>query len=83
MILIDKELQSIVNKEIPKPGEHSPIAEQLNWKTRADKAMATIILAMSTSELVHINNITNPIEIWKKLQTIYESKGTTSKHFLL
>ena len=62
--------------------EASPV-EQLNWKTQADKAMATIILSMSKSELVHIDNITDPIEIWKKLQTIYESKGTTSKHFLL
>src|SRR5579871_1861026 len=45
--------------------------------------MATIILSISKSELVHINNITDPVEIWKKLQTIYESKGTASKHFLL
>src|SRR5579871_2824500 len=45
--------------------------------------MATIILSISKSELVHINNIMDPVKIWKKLQTIYESKGTTSKHFLL
>ena len=83
MILINKELWSIVNEEIVKPGENALPVEQLNWKTRADKAMTTIILSMSKSELVHIDNITDPIEIWKKLQNIYESKGTTSKHFLL
>src|SRR5579871_1944110 len=79
MILIDKELWSIVNEEKVRPSENATPAEQLNWKIQADKAIVTIIFSISKSELVHINNIMDLIEIWKKLQTIYEFKKTTSK----
>src|SRR5579871_2234528 len=55
MILINKELWSIVNKEKVRPGKNIIPAEQLNWKTQADKVMATIILSISKYELVNIN----------------------------
>src|SRR5579871_4286738 len=78
MILIDKELWSIVNEEKIRPSDNMTLTEQFNWKTQVNKVIVIIILSISKSELVYINNITDPIEIWKKLQTIYKSKETTS-----
>ena len=42
MILINKELWSIVNKEKVRPSENAIPAEQLNQKIQADKVMAKI-----------------------------------------
>ena len=63
MVLIEKELWDLVSQDIPQPGDQASNAEKLEWKKKADKARAIIVLSISTSELVHITNITNPVEI--------------------
>src|SRR5579871_5210672 len=84
MILIDKDLWNIITKESPKPTEgNATLKEISDWKKRADKATATIVLTISTSEHVHINNITDPIVLWDKLKDVYGTTGNAAKHSLL
>src|SRR5579871_2647065 len=62
MILIDKDLWDIITNESPKPIESNATHKEISdWKKRVDKATATIILTISISEHMHINNITDPI----------------------
>src|SRR5579871_1102773 len=83
MILIEKDLWDIVSRDYAKPADTASQAEKLDWKRKADKARVIIILLISLSELVYTNNITNPVELWTKLENIYISKTTASKYFLL
>src|SRR5579871_2687450 len=84
MILIDKDLWDIVIKESPKPIEGNAIPKEISdWKKRADKVTATIIQIISTSEHMHINNITDLITLWNKLKDIYGTIGNTAKYSLL
>ena len=83
MVLIDKDLWDIVSEEIVRPGTDVTPAQKSEWKRRTAKARAAIIQSISSSELVHINNLTDPVEIWNKLNKIYKSKSSTSKYFLL
>src|SRR5579871_1362513 len=83
MILIEKDLWDVVSRDHAKPTDIVSQAEKLDWKRKADKARAIIILSISSSELVYTNNITNLVELWTKLENIYILKTTTLKYFLL
>src|SRR5579871_499790 len=84
MILIDKDLWDIITKESPKLIEGNTTSKEISdWKKRADKVTATIILIISTSEHVHINNITDLIILWDKLKDVYSITGNTAKYSLL
>src|SRR5579871_6739309 len=84
MILIDKDLWDIITKESPKPTEGNATPKEIfDWKKKADKATATIVLTISTSEHVHINNITDPIVLWDKLKDIYGTTRNAAKYSLL
>ena len=83
MTLIEKDLQDIVSRDHAKPADTASQAEKLDWKRKANKARAIIILSINSSELVYTNNITNPVELWTKLENIYISKTTALKYFLL
>src|SRR5579871_2672691 len=84
MILIDKDLWDIITKESPKPIKGNATPKEISdWKKRADKATATIVLTISTSEHVHINNITDLIILWDKLKDVYSTTGNAAKHSLL
>src|SRR5579871_2046725 len=84
MILIYKDLWNIITKESPKPIEGNATPKEISdWKKRADKVTGTIVLTISTSEHVHINNITDPIILWDKLKDVYGTTGNAAKYSLL
>src|SRR5579871_5209199 len=84
MILIDKDLWDIIIKESLKPIEGNATPKEISdWKKRADKVTTTIVLIISTSEYMHINNITDPIILWDKLKDVYSTTGNTAKYSLL
>src|SRR5579871_5373311 len=84
MILIDKDLWDIITKESPKPIEGNAIPKEISdWKKRVDKATATIVLTINTSEHVHTNNIIDPIILWDKLKDIYSTTENATKYSLL
>ncbi|GBL98065.1 hypothetical protein AVEN_84573-1 [Araneus ventricosus] len=53
------------------------------WISDDQKAKADIILSIHPSELSQIKNCNTSHELWTKLQTYYESKGTARKATLL
>src|SRR5579871_33575 len=83
MTLIEKDLWDVVSRDHAKPADTASQAKKLDWKRKADKARAIIILLINSSELVYTNNIINPVELWTKLENIYISKTTALKYFLL
>jgi hypothetical protein len=93
MVLIDKDMWEIVSGESVKPIPLEETASQEDrttreneireWNKKADKARATLVLAITPSEQVHVTTLKDPNTIWKRLEEVYESKGTATKHFLL
>ena len=68
IILIDKDLQDIITKELSKPIISTTTPKEISdQKKKVDKVTATIILSISISELVYINNIIDLIILWDKL----------------
>src|SRR5579871_5069567 len=84
IILIDKDLYNIITKESSKPIEGNATPKEISdWKKRADKATATIVLIISTSEYMHINNIIDSIILWNKFKDVYGTIGNAAKYSLL
>lgn len=53
------------------------------WSMADRKAKADLILSIQPSELKQVQNCTTSNEVWKKLETIYASKGPARKVSLL
>jgi hypothetical protein len=53
------------------------------WAEMDEKAKADIILCISPSELKQIKNCESSLEVWNKLEEIYQSKGPARKASLL
>ena len=53
------------------------------WDRTDDKAKSEIILTIRPSELKQIKGCSTSRDVWKKLQSIYESKGPARKASLL
>ena len=90
MILIKEKNWRIVSGKETKPKwmpptsdpERAPTEEHLRavekWEEKAEDAVASICLAIDSSQSVHVKNITDPMEIWKKLEEVYEPKTRTA-----
>ena len=62
IILIDKDLQDIITKKLSKPIIDITTPKEISdQKKKANKVTITIILSISISELIYINNITDLI----------------------
>lgn len=70
-----------VSGEIPRTAENQAAITQ--WINNDAKAMSDLILSISPSELKHIKTCGTFMNIWKKLQFIYESQGPARKTMLL
>lgn len=53
------------------------------WETEDDKAKSDIILSIGPSELKQIKSCTTSNEVWKKLESVYQSTGPARKATLL
>ena len=65
MVLLHQELWDIVDGTWVKPDNNDE--DYIEWKKKASKAKAIIILSLHTSQLEHIRKIEGPQEIWEKL----------------
>ena len=69
----------------PEPAELDPNrpAEIQAWKIGDQKALADLILSISSLELKHVKHCKTSRELWNKLEEIYQSKGPARKATML
>jgi hypothetical protein len=87
MILIREDLWEIVNGESECPASNSGKEKEGEptvkaWTKNDQKALATIFLAITNSQLTHIKDCMTSKEAWDKLQNTYEVKGLARKLYL-
>ncbi|UYV78459.1 hypothetical protein LAZ67_16001473 [Cordylochernes scorpioides] len=77
MILIHSDLWNYVNEANVKlePGNQ----EFTNWQNKDQKALATIVLSLNPSELIHVKNCKTAEEAWKKIEEVYQPKGPATR----
>ncbi|UYV66792.1 hypothetical protein LAZ67_4002870, partial [Cordylochernes scorpioides] len=77
MILIHSDLWIYVNEANIKPEPGSQ--EFSNWQNKNQKALATIVLSLNPSELIHVKNCKTAEEAWKKIEEVYRPKGPATR----
>ena len=83
MVLEDKDLWGIVSGEEVEPaGEGTTEASVQKFRKRARKALATICLSISDSQLSLVRSANTAGEAWSKLENHYEVKSLANKLFL-
>ena len=83
MVLEDKDLWGIVSGEEVEPtGEGATEASAQKFRKRARKALATICLSISDSQLSLVRSANTAGEAWSKLENHYEVKSLANKLFL-
>ncbi|UYV74507.1 hypothetical protein LAZ67_11003722 [Cordylochernes scorpioides] len=77
MILVHSDLWIYVNEANvkPEPGNQ----EFTNWQNKDQKALATIVLSLNPSELIHVKNCKTAEEAWKKIEEVYRPKGPAKR----
>ncbi|UYV81650.1 hypothetical protein LAZ67_20001813 [Cordylochernes scorpioides] len=79
MILIHSELWDYANSIRIKPETEVESAE---WEKNDQKALATIVLSLSPSEIIHVKRCKTSAEAWKLLNEVHQPKGPATKVFL-
>ncbi|UYV77314.1 hypothetical protein LAZ67_15000474 [Cordylochernes scorpioides] len=79
MILIHSELWEYANSIRIKPETE---VESNEWEKNDQKALATIVLSLSPSEIIHVKRCKTSAEAWKLLNEVHQPKGPATKVFL-
>lgn len=77
-VLIHSELWSYVNETVIKP-EETKAVELASYNAKNEKALATILLSVKSSQLIHVKNCESAGEAWKKLQQVHQPSGPARK----
>lgn len=75
-VLIHSELWTYVSGTTAMP---EAVANQAPWKAKDEKALATILLSVKTSQLLHVKNCKSSSEAWKKLEEVHSPRGPARK----
>lgn len=77
-VLVHSELWSYVSGGIARPDDAN--AETLaTWVTKDEKALATILLSVKTSQLLHVKHCTTSTSAWKKIEEVHRPTGPARK----
>ena len=82
MALMKEDLWSIVNETETPPAEDATAATIAKYRTRKDRALATIVLSIDPSLLYLIGDPKEPVEVWKKLKSQFQKKTWANKLLL-
>ena len=78
LILMKEGLWKIMEGKRKAPASDSKDTTALEkWETDCDNVFATLCLAITNSEMSHIEECTTAAEVWAKLAKVYEAKGVT------
>lgn len=73
-VLICNDLWDYTCEKIEKTADN-----QATWETKDGKALAMILLCVSTNQLNHIKKAESSAAAWKSLENMHESKGPMRK----
>ena len=79
MALLKEDLWGIVNETETPPGRDAPAGTVTKYRTRKDRALATIVLGIDSSLLYLIGEPEEPVEVWKKLRSQFQKKTWANK----
>lgn len=82
MMLMKENLWSIVNGTETGPPDGADAREREKFKTRKDRALATIVLAVDPSLLYLLDKTEDPVYVWNKLQSQLQRKNWANKLML-
>ena len=71
-VLVHLELWDVACGKLAKPEDPS---EAATWVAKDEKALASILLCVKPSQVIHIKKCSTANEAWRKLQTTYEPRG--------
>jgi hypothetical protein len=80
MVLIKDDLWPIVCEECLRPERPAPEVQQ--WDSDARKATTNIMLCLGEEAEQLVKGTQNPVDLWKKVQKLYEQKGFSSRFFI-
>jgi gag-polypeptide of LTR copia-type/Domain of unknown function (DUF4219) len=85
MLLIRESLWSIVSERrtAPSPAGNTRGRDELiKWEEDSERAAATIFLYLGDRAQKHVQDMRNPVAVWKKLKETYEMKGFSARFYL-
>ena len=82
MLLSEKDLWRIVTGMETQPDGSKP-KELADFKRREEKALSAIMLNLDDAQLALVLNVESPFEVWETLKTLYQTKGTANRMYLL
>lgn len=75
-LLITLDFWSVVKTRITK---EATADDRAAWQAADQKALATIILSVKSSELIHVKNCSTAKDAWEVLKNLYQAKGPARK----
>lgn len=78
-VLIHSELWSYVSGAKPRPDDGAAADVLDAWIVKDEKALATIVLSVRTSQLLHVKNCTTSLSAWQKIEEVHRPKGPARK----
>ena len=79
MNLIKEDLFCIVDGTEPPPATTADENVRKKFAVRRSKALAIIVLAIEPKQLYLLGDPTDPVEVWRKLQDIFQKKSWSNK----
>lgn len=77
-VLIHSEIWSYVSGDLPRPDDNAGALLKA-WKSKDEKALASIVLSVKTSQLTHIKQSTTSTAAWDRLKEIHRPTGPARK----
>lgn len=79
-VLVHQELWLVVSGTWKLPKQSEKNAEQIiQWQSKDEKALATIMLSVSTGQLAHIKNCATSASAWSSLLEVHRPQGPMQK----
>ena len=82
MLLLKEGLWEIVTGAEEAPADDAGADVIRQFKTRKNRALAIVTLAVETWLLYHIDDMTEPKDVWTKLQSVYQKKSWWNQYHL-
>jgi hypothetical protein len=77
MVLEEKDLWDALVEDRP-----ATVEGALDWDRKDRKAKAVICLALTDAQLMNVRSAATSLEVWTKLEALYEGKGLANRLFL-
>src|SRR4051794_39537055 len=84
LVLMKEGLWKLVDGKRKEPisGKSDNTEEIMKWEADNESAFATLCLAISDSQMIHVRDCETAPDVWRKLKKVYEEKGVARELYL-